>query len=199
MSQGQIILASGSEIRARILLNAGIALSVMKPDFDEDAAKSVLRAQNLSAADLARALAEGKARACMAPESALVIGADQILEFDGELLDKCRSIEEARDRLWALRGKEHGLWSAWAIARSGRILAAGVDYSGLRMREFSEIYLETYLGSAGPCLTRSVGAYEYEGTGAQLFEDVRGDFYAILGLPLLPLLAKLREFGAIDA
>lgn len=199
MTGTRIILASGSAIRARILSNAGIDFTAQRPEFDEDAAKADLRSQNPSAAMQASTLAEGKALACKGSDSDVVIGADQVLECAGVIMDKPRSIGEARERLWQLRGKEHRLFSAWAIVRAGQILAAGIEVPVLTMREFTPQFLDFYLDKAGSSLTTTVGAYEFEGLGAQLFAAVRGDYYAILGLPLLPLLAKLREYGAIEA
>lgn len=197
MSESLLILASGSAIRARILANAGLDFSVIRPAYDEEAAKAALRAQNRPAPDIAAALALGKALACDAPDSAVVIGADQVLEFAGAVLDKVPTRDAARDRLWEMRGREHVLWSAWALVRHGQALGSGIGKSTLRMRKFTPEFLENFLENTGDSLTRSVGAYEYEGMGAQLFEEVRGDYFAILGLPLLPLLAKLREFGVL--
>lgn len=191
-----IILGSGSAIRARILQNAGVAFTVVRPDVDEDAYK---RSASATPAEVALGLAKAKALAVSArAPGALVVGADQTGEFEGRLIDKAASLEEARARLAAFRGKTHALHAATALARDGEIVWSEVRTSRLTVRMFSDAFLDTYMAAAGG-LTASVGAYEYEGWGAQLFDEVDGDYFAVLGLPLLQLLAALRAYGGLAA
>lgn len=190
------ILASGSQIRRQVLDNAGVPFSVEKPDVDE----SVIKAEraDLDPADMALVLGRAKAEdvSRRRPE-ALVLGADQTMELDGQLLDKLPSADLARDRLTAMRGRAHHLHSGLALCRNGECVWQHQQTSTLHVREFSDAFLDTYLDTAGFALTASVGAYAFEGLGAQLFDRVEGDYYAILGLPLVPLLAALRQFGVI--
>lgn len=193
----RLILASGSAIRRQILEGAGVPFDVQTSGVDEDAIKSAWTGTNLSG--LAVELAEAKARAVPAPDDALVLGADQILGLDGRIHDKARSRNEARSRLKALRGKTHSLHSGLAVIRKGETIWTHAQDSHLSVRNFSETFLDLYMEMAGDELTASVGAYAFEGPGAQLFENVEGDYYAILGLPLLPVLDLLRREEVIPA
>jgi septum formation protein len=192
------VLASGSQIRRQVLDGAGVPFSIHKPDVDE----AVLKAENpgLSPAEMAVLLGRAKADAVsrLRP-GALVLGADQTMELDGHLLDKLERPELARERLQAMRGRPHHLHSGLALSRDGETVWQHAQTSTLHVRKFSDAFLDRYLDRAGFALTASVGAYAYEGLGAQLFDRVEGDYYAILGLPLLPLLAALREHGVIPA
>jgi len=193
----RLILASGSAIRKRILENAGVTFQVVTSQTDEDAVKD--SKPDWTASALAARLAADKALAVSALHpDAHVIGADQVLSLDGVLFDKARNKTEARERLLAFRGKTHELHGGLAIARKGEIIWQHDEVSTLVMRDFSDVFLADYMESAGDELTASVGCYAYEGLGAQLFSEVRGDFYAILGLPLLPLLGFLRRDGVIE-
>lgn len=192
-----LILASGSAIRKNILDNAGVTFQVVTSHTDEDAVKA--SRPDWTASALAGRLARDKALAVSALHTdAYVIGADQVLSLDGVLYDKARDKAEARKRLLAFKGKTHELHGGLAIARKGEIIWQHNEVSSLTMREFSEAFLADYMKRAGDELTASVGCYAYEGLGAQLFSEVRGDFYAILGLPLMPLLDFLREDGVIE-
>jgi septum formation protein len=193
-----LILASGSAIRAEILRRAGVAFTVETSAVDEAEIKSAFRAEQRPAVDCAIALAEAKAsRVSRRHAGALVIGADQILVCDGVWYDKPADRAAARDQLLALRGKRHELISAVCVMRDGERLWHVVERPALMVRKFSDGFLEDYLDTAGDAILASVGAYELEGRGVQLFERIDGDFFAILGLPLLPLLAFLRGHGVV--
>jgi septum formation protein len=193
-----LILASGSSARARILADAGLPAVVDPAAVDEEEIRAAFRAEGRSAADCATALAESKAtRVSGRHTGALVLGADQILECAGRWFDKPASIEAARAQLKALRGERHTLVSAAAVVRNGSVLWHTTDRAQLTMRGFSDDFLDAYIAAASAELMGSVGAYRLEGLGAQLFERVEGDFFTILGLPLLPLLDFLRGNGAL--
>jgi len=191
-----IVLASKSAVRARVLSNAGAPFEVIDVQFDEAAAKATLRGH--AAREVAEALAQDKALAGAAQRpDALVIGADQTLELGGRMFDKAASLAESRQRLIALRGRSHQLHAAIAVARDGHIVWRDVATATLTMRDFTDAYLEAYLERNQRAALASVGAYELEGEGAQLFTTIQGDFFAILGVPLLGLLAFLRDAGAL--
>ncbi|WP_394693283.1 Maf family protein [Hyphobacterium sp.] len=192
-----LVLASGSVIRRQILEGAGVPFQVQTSGVDEDAIKAA--SLNLGPSALAVQLAEAKARAVTVPENGLVLGADQILSLEGSLYDKARSREEARERLSRLRGRTHILHSGLAAVRNGKTIWTHSQDSYLTVRDFSDAFLDQYMEIAGGELTASVGAYAFEGLGAQIFEKIEGDYYAILGLPLLPVLSLLRREGVIMA
>jgi septum formation protein len=193
-----IVLASQSAARRAILAAAGVEAQIEPAAIDEDAIKRYVRAQGGSAEDCAVALAEAKAaRVSRNHPAALVIGADQMLECGGDWLDKPRDRGAARRQLRLLRGRAHELVSAVAVARAGEGLWHHVERSRLTMRSFSDAFLDDYVAALGERLCETVGGYALEGLGAQLFERVEGDYFAILGLPLLPLLAVLRQEGAL--
>jgi septum formation protein len=194
----ELVLASGSAIRADLLRRAGVDFAVETAAVDEAAIKQSFHAERLPAADCAVALAEAKAsRVSRRHPGALVIGADQMLVCDGAWYDKPRDRAAARDELRSLRGKRHELVGAVCVVRDGERLWHVVERSVLTMRRFSDSFLDAYLDAAGNTVLASVGAYQLEGLGVQLFARVEGDFFAILGLPLLPLLAFLRGHGAV--
>jgi septum formation protein len=173
----------------------GLSFEVETPRVDEEAAKASLRAEGLKPRDQADALAELKALSVSRKRAGLVIGADQMLALGGEVFDKPKDAGEARDHLLRLRGQTHELITAAVVAKEGAIIWRHIDTPKLRMRAFSDAFLDGYLARAGDHVLRSVGAYQLEGLGAQLFERVEGDYFSVLGLPLLPLLAFLREHG----
>ena len=193
-----IVLASVSASRRRLLSQTGIYFDTAKPPVDEAPIKARLKEGGASAADVAEALAESKANsvADILPGH-YVIGADQMLECEGIWFDKPSSRDEARRHLQTLCGRTHQLVTAAVIAHEGRIIWRHVETAKMTMREFSDAFLEQYLDKAGPNVLRSVGAYELEGVGAQLFAKIEGDFLSILGLPVVPLLNALREAGAL--
>ena len=199
--QRKLVLASGSSSRRRLLEAAGLTFRVVPPDVDETALKRTLLAQTPkpSAATVAETLARAKCEAMSGRiAGAVVIGADQVLALDEELFDKPPDVAAARAQLLRLRGTTHRLLTAVALAQEGRTVWECMETATLTLRSFSAMALDRYLAVAGDRVTRSVGAYEIEGPAIQLFERIEGDYFTILGLPLLPLLAELRARGAID-
>lgn len=191
-----LILASRSAARRAMLTDAGVAFAVEDAGVDEDAIKVAMA--GAAPTDLAVELAAAKAMAVSryVPD-AWVLGADQTLSFDGGLVSKAKSLEEARERLRQMRGRVHHLHSGAALAHDGAVVWSGVDSVAMRMRDFSDAFLDAYLAAEGEALLSCVGAYRLEGMGSQLFEAVEGDFFTVLGLPLWPVLAELRRAGVI--
>jgi septum formation protein len=198
VSAPDLILASGSAARREMLQGAGVPFRIEVAPVDEDALKAELGA--IDPAALAVELAKAKALAVsrLHPE-AWVLGGDQTLAFDGGLVSKARSLPEARERLWAMRGRSHALHSGAALARAGEALWSGVETAKMQVRPFSEGFLDAYLEAEGEALLACVGAYRLEGLGAQLFERVEGDYFTVLGLPLWAVLEQLRRVGALPA
>lgn len=188
-----LILASGSAARARLLTDAGLSFQIERPSVDEEAIKIGLRTEGLSPRDQADALAEVKALSVSRRRPGFVIGADQMLALDGEAFDKPANRDEARTHLQRLRGKSHTLLSAVVLAKDGAVIWRHIETPRLSMRVFSDGFIESYLDAVGDAAFASVGAYQLEGLGAQLFSRVDGDYYSILGLPLIALFAVLRE------
>lgn len=182
-----------------MLEDAGLAFEVISPRVDEEAAKASYRAAGLKPRDQADALAEIKALSVSRNNADFVIGADQMLAVEGEVLDKPKDAAEAREHLLKLRARTHELITAAVVAREGAVIWRHIDTPKLKMRAFSDAFLDDYMSRAGEQVLTSVGAYQLEGLGAQLFERVEGDYFSVLGLPLLPLLAFLREHGIARA
>ena len=198
MSKEKLVLASKSAARRVMLENAGVAFEVRVAGVDEDAIKA--RSGDLDAAALAVRLAEAKALAVSRDdEAAWVLGSDQTLAFDGGLISKAKTLEGARERLKSMRGKTHHLNSGAALAVKGQVVWSGVDTVQMRMRDFSDAFLDAYLAAEGEVLLTCVGSYRLEGLGSQLFEAVDGDYFTVLGLPLWPVLAELRRAGVLAA
>jgi nucleoside triphosphate pyrophosphatase len=197
----QIVLASASRARRELLAAAGVAFTVEPADVDEAAIRGKLSGDaNPGAAGIAEVLARAKAESVGARHrDALVMGADQILALGSEILTKPRDAREARATLAKLKGRTHELHSAVAIAEDGKVMWTHVATARLTMRAFSNAFLEEYLVRAGDRVAQSVGAYELEGAGVQLFERIEGDYFTILGLPLLAVLAELRARGILTA
>lgn len=189
-----VTLASQSAIRASLLRAAGVVVSTASPGVDEEAVKAELA--DASPREIAVALADRKALALTGRRDGLVIGADQTLEFDGLLFDKAADLEEARTRLMMLRGKTHQLHAAVAVAQGGKVIWRDIATVSLTMRPFSDRFLAAYLAGNEGALS-SVGCYQLEGEGAQLFSAIQGDYFAILGLPMLGLIEALRNHGAL--
>jgi len=193
-----IVLASASRARRRILDGAGVDFRVEPATLDERAVKLDARRDGRTAGECAALLAEAKAlEVARRHPDALVIGADQMLECDGEWFDKPRSMDDARHQLVRLRGRTHTLHAAIAAARGGTVRWRHVEPSHLAMRRFGDAFIDAYIAAMGEAICDTVGGYELEGRGAQLFEHVAGDHFAIQGLPLLPLLSFLRREGAL--
>jgi septum formation protein len=196
----RLVLASASPYRRRLLEAAGLGLEVLPAEVDEDAIKRRLTGAGTAPKAVAEALARAKAEAVSGVrQRALVIGADQVLALGDTIFSKAVDAAEARRQLLALRGRSHQLHTAAVLATGGKIVWSAVETATLTMRQFSDAFLEDYLAAAGDQVTRTVGAYEIEGRGIQLFERIDGDTFTIIGLPLLPLLAELRARGVIAA
>ncbi len=194
-----LVLASKSTSRQKLLSAAGLDFKARPSQLDEAAIKSEMLAKNSSHQEIAEELATKKAMLVAADHpDATIIGADQILECDGRLFDKAKTAEEAKEHLKFFRGKPHSLITSVVIVRSGKAIWSYTSTPKLTMRDFSNEFLQDYLDNAGSALTSSVGAYFLEDIGIKLFSKIDGDYHAILGLPMIPLLEKLRELNLID-
>ncbi|MFZ1773698.1 MAG: Maf-like protein [Rhizobiaceae bacterium] len=193
----KILLASASAIRRTLLENAGIMVEAVPAIIDERAVEAPL--VGVLPADIAAILAQAKALEVSARHpGALVIGCDQTLSLDDEIFHKPADMDGARRHLLKLSGKTHELNSAVVLARNDEILWSHVGIARMTMRKLEPGYIGRHLAAAGPAVLGSVGAYQIEGPGIQLFDAVEGDLFTIAGLPLLPLLAELRRTGMID-
>jgi septum formation protein len=193
-----LILASGSVARRQILTGAGVSFAVQPADIDEEALKADLLADGHAPKAIAQALALAKAVARSKQTPGLVIGADQTLDLEGELFNKAATMAEAEASLRRLRGKTHQLHSATVLARDGAPVWQEAVTASLTMRDFSDRFLSRYLEQQGPAILSCVGAYQLESQGVQLFDQIEGDYFTILGLPLSGLLAQLRQYGILD-
>lgn len=190
----RLILASKSPARRAMLENAGVPFVVQVADVDEDA----LKTPGVDPAELAVELARAKALAVSRHDpEAWVLGADQTLAFDGGLVSKAPTLAAARARLSAMRGRSHNLHSGAALAHKGQVVWSGLDTAEMKVRAFSDAFLDAYLAAEGEGLLACVGSYRLEGMGAQLFDAVQGDYFTVLGLPLWPVLTELRRVGVI--
>jgi septum formation protein len=197
----QLLLASASLSRRKLLEAAGVPFRVVATNVDEAALKRGLAARGAAnpPAAIAESLAAAKAQSASSTFGAcLVVGADQILALDDELFDKPGDLVAARAQLKRLRGKVHQLFTAVVLAQEGEVVWSMVDRATLQMRNFSDAFLDTYLAEGGPGLCRIVGSYAIEGRGIQLFQRIDGDHFTIIGLPLVPLLDELRARGVIQ-
>jgi len=188
----QIILASGSASRRALLAGAGVDARSLKPNVDEDAAKQAMRGDGMSVRDQAMQLAEMKAVKVSRSQSGLVIGGDQMLNLEGEAFDKPPNLAQAAEHLRKLSGKSHTLETAIVLAENGVPVWRHLARPKLTVRPISEAFISAYIAACGEALLSTVGAYQLEGAGAQLFTKIEGDYFSILGLPLLPLLDYLR-------
>jgi septum formation protein len=196
----RLILASGSDIRATLLRNAGVVFDVEKPRIDEDAIRASLQSENATPRDVADALAEMKSRrvADRHPD-ALVLGCDQVLDLKGEILAKPDTPQAARDQLRALHGKPHVLLSAAVLYFEGAPVWRHVSQARLHMRHLSDDYLQDYVARNWDSIRHSVGSYKLEEEGVRLFTRIEGDYFTILGLPLLELLSYLTLRGTLPS
>ena len=193
-----IVLASGSKTRADLLRGAGLAVDIDPANVDEDAVKDSLRAEGANAAQVAEALSDLKAlKVSRRHPGALVIGADQTLDCNGVWFDKPADIDHLRGHIEALSGKRHSLFAGVSVMRNGERIWGLVEPAHLTMRSLTPDFIARYVDAVGEDGLGSVGGYRLEGLGAQLFSRVEGDYFTILGLPLLPLLGFLRQHGAI--
>jgi septum formation protein len=198
LADAPIVLASASKTRARLLHDAGLEVEIFPAEIDEEAIREGMAAEHAPPVEIARALAELKAlRVSRHHGSTLVVGADQILSCGGTIHSKPGNRDAAARQLAALSGKTHSLASAVCVARQGDILWHHVELVELRMRRLSDGLIARYLDAAGPDIYANAGSYAIEGLGIQLFTGVHGDHFAIQGLPLLPLLAFLREHKVV--
>jgi nucleoside triphosphate pyrophosphatase len=194
-----LVLASTSPFRATILRHAGLEFHTDAAAIDERSVEAPLLQADATPADIAEVLAEAKAADVSARHAgALVLGCDQTLSLEGELFHKPANLEEARRHLLRFSGTSHELCSALALVKNGATVWRHSSVAYMHVRPLSPQFIGRYLSRAGEDVLKSVGAYQYEGLGIQLFERIDGDYFTIIGLPILPLLQKLREWGEID-
>lgn len=197
----RLVLASKSPARATMLRAAGLNFILDPARIDEAAIRDSLRAEGASARDAAEALAEAKAMQAgrRAAPFDLILGADQMLECEGRWFEKPSDRDAAYEQLAALRGRRHSLHSAAVLVRGGQTIWRAIDAAHLWMRMASDDFLQDYLAQEGAEAIQTVGAYKLEGRGTQLFSCIEGDYFTILGLPLLPLLQALRDQGLLPS
>jgi len=194
-----LILASGSVARATLLAQAEVPFTVQVARVDEDMVRSSLQAQDHSPRDIADALAELKAQRISGKNPAdLVLGCDQVLDVSGRILAKPENQFELKTQLQHLRGRDHQLHTAAVIFQAGRPVWRSVRTITLRMRDFSDVYLAQYIEANWNIVSHCVGGYALEGTGARLFSKIDGDYFSVLGLPLLDVLTFLTERGLLQ-
>lgn len=193
-----VILASGSASRCALLSGAGVKAEAVKPLIDEEGIRGGMRADGISIRDQAMRLAELKALKISDRQQGLVIGGDQMLALGERAFDKPADMAGAQAHLKALSGQTHTLETAIAIAENGEIVWKHLARPRLTMRVLSDQYIDKYLTCVGEDVLSTVGAYQLESLGSQLFTSIEGDYFSILGLPLLPLLDYLRIRGVLD-
>ncbi len=197
LAKAGLVLASKSTARRAVLDGAGVPYEAATSGVDEDAVKTAMLAKGAGAREVAEALAELKALAVSKGRPEYVVGADQTLEFEGGLYDKVETITQARERLRRLRGRPHQLHSAVVVAKDGVAVWRETVTATLTMRDFSDDFLDAYLAAEGEAALGSVGCYRLEGQGVQLFSNIDGDYFTILGLPLMGLFGLLRQRGEL--
>ncbi|MHB8284901.1 MAG: Maf family protein [Caulobacteraceae bacterium] len=193
----QLTLASQSAARRKLLADAGLTFDAISSKVDEDRLKSGLLAQGASPSEIALALAQAKAVDVSRHTPGLVIGADQTLDFKGWLYDKPHDLEDLRTHLTAFRGNPHHLHAAVALAQDGAVVWRTLETATLHVREFSDAFLDAYIEREGAAVLGCVGGYRIEGEGLQLFDRIKGDYFTILGLPMLGLMDELRAQGLL--
>ena len=197
-SSARVILASGSQSRADILKSAGISVEIHPSSITESVIKEAFSRQGKSVGEAAMALAVAKAQSISQKyPGAYVIGADSLMECEGTWFDKAQSIAEAISHLQRLSGRSHTLETAVCVVKDGQVTWSHLASSKLTMRFFSEDFLDRYVSCLGEKLLQCVGCYHIEGLGIHLFEEIHGDIFAIMGLPLLPLLTYFRREGVV--
>jgi septum formation protein len=197
-SRAPLLLASKSPARLALLAAAGIPFETMEAPIDERALEAPLRAAGAGAAKIAAHLARAKALAVSnLKQDRLVVGADQVLSLDGEIFAKPRDLTDAKAQLAHLSGRSHELYAALCVARACAALFETVSSARLTCRNLSGEFIDQYVAAAGADVLASVGAYQVEGLGINLFEKIDGDHATMLGLPLIPLLAFLRQEGSL--
>lgn len=195
----RLVLASSSPTRAKLLEQTGLSFEIVPPPVDENAIREALEADPMDPADMAELLAETKAsEVAKSHPSSLVIGADQVLAADGEIFNKPTSKEEAYTTLFRLRGKTHKLISALILIDNGDVIWRHSETAELTMRDFSPEFLGAYIAHCSEGIFTSPGAYQLESFGIHLFEEIKGDYFTILGFPILQLLETLRKEGYIS-
>ena len=195
----KFVLASSSPTRAQLLENTGLSFEISPPNIDETAIKEAFQTEDMQPSDLAELLAETKAtEVAKKHQDAIIIGTDQVLALGSEILSKPHNKDEAYATLFKLRGKTHKLISAIILVKNEEVIWRHSSTAELTMREFSPEFLGHYIAHAGEGLFASPGAYQLEFLGIHLFEEIKGDYFTILGFPILSLLTVLREKGYID-
>ncbi|WP_108818594.1 Maf family protein [Pseudovibrio sp. Alg231-02] len=194
----RLILASGSKIRATLLENAGLIFDRIPANVDERQIEEPLLSTGVDPKVIAAKLSVAKAKEVSARNlGAYVVGADQILAFEGKRLVKPEDLNAARQQLMSFSGKSHALHSAACVVKDGEVVWEGISTAILNVRELSEDFLDWYIERTGTEILSSVGAYQLEAEGVQLFDKIEGDYFTVLGLPLLSLLSFLREIEVL--
>ena len=195
----KIILASKSKHRQELLKNAGVKFSAQVADIDEREIETPLIQAGLGGEDIAEILAIAKAtEISKTDKDAYIIGCDQTLSLEGELLHKVKNMEEAQRRLLALSGKKHQLNAAVSLVKNSEVIWSHIEVATITFRKLDPGFIGRHLSDAGEKILSSVGAYQIEGLGVQLFEKVEGDYFSIIGLPVLPLLSELRKLDLVE-
>lgn len=194
-----LILASGSASRAMLLHNAGIPFVKIPSTVDEDEIKDTCLAKGFTPKAVALTLAEAKAESVSLANPGLVLGADQVLQLENDLISKSADMDAARDLLKRMSGKIHYLHAGLALYENGQLVWSQVETAEMSVRTLSDGFIDMYLNEAGDKLLTTVGNYMLEGLGVHLFNSIRGDYFTVLGLPMLPLLGKLRQLEVIPA
>ncbi len=193
-----LILASGSASRAMLLSNAGIPFVKIPSTVDEDQIKDECLLRGFTPKAIAMRLAEAKAQQVALANAGLVLGGDQVLQLDNDLISKSPDMDAARDLLKRMSGKTHYLHAGMALCENGQLIWSSVETAEMTVRPLTDAFIDRYLDETGEKLLSTVGNYMLEGSGVHLFDSIRGDYFTVLGLPLLPLLSKLRQLKVLN-